>query len=210
MYAPIDAEALNKYRMFAKMGFYPVEQNGSWRGAASFLKTSIAILEHGGTSLWITPEGRFVDVRDTSAEFTMGLSHLAFEATRRPSLATASAGSTQDQSSRRIWFVSAAVEYTFWEERLPELLVWFGRPLSTDDTAGMTKNEVHLELMRRMRAAQQELASASIKRDSSQFEILLGGTSGTFVVYDIWRRLKASLTGKKIRVDHSQKLSNEP
>ncbi len=56
MYAPIDARAFAKYRMFGYMGFYPVEQD-NLSGAGAFLRTSKRILKTPGSSIWITPEG---------------------------------------------------------------------------------------------------------------------------------------------------------
>ncbi len=207
MYAPIDAHALSKYRMFAKMGFFPVDQS-SQRGAADFLRTSRAILSQPGASIWITPEGRFVDPRDDSAKLMPGLSHLA----AKVALADHQAAAGQTQNGPRIWFVSGGVEYTFWEERQPELLIWFGKPLCAAG-AGVehpeSKQQWHLRLTESLRSAQRELAAAAIARDASRFELVLGGSSGTFFLYDIWRKLRARLTGTKMNVDHSDKLSRD-
>ncbi len=74
-YAPIDQEALEQYRVLGKLGFYGVRLNTT-SGAAAFLKQSMAILGHGGTAIWITPEGQFADARDHSAELMPGLAHL--------------------------------------------------------------------------------------------------------------------------------------
>jgi 1-acyl-sn-glycerol-3-phosphate acyltransferase len=61
-YAPIEAAALEKYRFFRKLGFFPVEKH-SPRGARQFLQTSLKILDQPGAILWITPEAQFVDPR---------------------------------------------------------------------------------------------------------------------------------------------------
>lgn len=115
-YAPIDAAALAKYAVFAKLGFYGVNL-ASHSGAAAFLKQSMSILEHPQTSLWLTPEGRFCDCRDHTAPLMPGLSHLCAKL-------------------RRGLVVPMAIEYLFWEERLPECLVYFGTPLDVADFAG--------------------------------------------------------------------------
>ena len=195
MYAPIDAEALAKYKMFAKLGFFPVDQK-SMRGAANFLRISQLIMSEPGASIWITPEGRFADVRDTSSPLMPGLSHLAFRlATNAPKpRRTAEAQGTGSTASgrrepQRIWFVNAAVEYTFWEERQPELLVWFGRPLCITEMGQASKLECDRELTVRLREAQHQLAAAAMARDASPFEIYLGGKSGSFFLYDWWRSL---------------------
>lgn len=74
-YAPIDATALRQYRVFAKLGFYGIDLS-TYGGAADFLKQSQAILDAPKTAIWLTPEGRFVDCRDHSAELMPGLAHL--------------------------------------------------------------------------------------------------------------------------------------
>lgn len=205
MYAPIDAEAFAKYRMFGKMGFFPVDQN-SLKGAGEFLRRSRQILSVPGTSLWITPEGRFCDVRDDSANLMPGLSHLAANLQNQQ----ASSLSTQHV----VWFVPVAVEYTFWEERLPEILIWFGSPIPVSGqpkeaalTEGRhTKAEWDQILSLRLREVQSALAAAAIARNSDAFEVLLANRSGTFIVYDWWRSLKSRISGKSFVPDHSDKL----
>jgi 1-acyl-sn-glycerol-3-phosphate acyltransferase len=201
MYAPIDAQALTKYKVFAKMGFFPVDQN-TMRGAANFLRISQSILSEPGASIWITPEGRFADVRDTEASLMPGLAHLAY----RLAANVTGDGLATGQRPGRLWFVNGAVEYTFWEERLPELLVWFGEPVCINDHLDVSKLQWAELLAERLRAAQRKLAAAAIARDSSPFEVFLGGKSGTFFLYDWGRKLSAKLAGRQLDIDHSCKL----
>jgi len=194
-YAPIDASALEKYRIFSKLGFFPVEQE-TFQGAKHFLDVSLRLLEQSGTSIWITPEGRFVDVRDNSAEFMPGIAHLAHSLQRRSA-----------KSSARTWFVPIAIEYTFWEERLPEILVWFGKPhLVAASESPVSKVEWAQRLTNSLRDAQHRLAQAAIDRDESVFEVLLSGGAGTSRIYDPWRRFWARITGKPLDLQHGQKL----
>jgi 1-acyl-sn-glycerol-3-phosphate acyltransferase len=194
-YAPIDALALEKYRIFSKLGFFPVEQD-SFQGAKHFLDVSLRLIEQTGTSIWITPEGRFVDARDHSAEFMPGISHLAHSLQRRSSGRTI-----------RTWFVPIAIEYTFWEERLPEILVWFGKPLlAAQSESPISKAEWAQRLTESLRDAQKRLAQAAIDRDESVFEVMLAGAAGTSRIYDPWRKFWARITGKKLDLQHGQKL----
>lgn len=194
-YAPIDATALEKYRIFSKLGFFPVEQD-SFLGAKHFLDVSLRLIEQSGTSIWITPEGRFVDARDHSAEFMPGISHLAHSLQRRSS-----------NTSKRTWFVPIAIEYTFWEERLPEILVWFGKPLlAARSESPSSKAEWAERLTNSLRDAQKQLAQAAIDRDESVFEVMLTGAAGTSRIYDPWRRFWARITGKQLDLQHGQKL----
>ncbi|HBE72240.1 MAG TPA: acyltransferase [Planctomycetaceae bacterium] len=190
MYAPIDAEALEKYKIFKRMGFYPIRRDSS-RGAAEFLKTTRQILATPGASVWMTPEGRFVDPRERDAGFMPGLSHLASRMSTRPGPVP-------------VTFIPVAIEYSFWEESKPELLVWFGHPIETDTEAisSSADKEAWDTLLRlRLREAQNRLSHASIARDSSQFKILLGGKTGSFFIYDWYRKFRG------ISTDHSDKLS---
>ena len=74
-YAPMDAAALKRYPILAKIGIFPVEM-ATARGAAQFLRTSQAILASGGV-VWITPQGRFADSRERPLGFKPGLGALA-------------------------------------------------------------------------------------------------------------------------------------
>lgn len=205
MYAPIDAEALAKYPMFGRMGFFGIEQR-HMRGAKQFLKLSQAILAQPGASLWLTPEGRFADVRDDSAELMAGLSHLAWKIARKHGSPSQPADSpvslTSTDARRQVWFVPAAVEYTFWEEKQPELLAWFGEPIAAEAYCQATRQACAADLSRRLREAQRALAQAAIERDVSCFEVHSRHRGGTFFVYDWWRRWRGVTDGAPFPLEH--------
>ncbi len=185
-YAPIDAIALEKYRVFAKLGFYGVDLS-SHSGAAAFLQSSLTILNHPRTSLWITPEGRFCDARDDTAALMPGLPHLCTKLT---------SGAV----------VPMALEYLFWEERLPECLIRFGEPLRPSEHTGVSKqNWAHL-LTDSLRKTQRQLAADCIGRDASKFAPVLRGRSGAGGLYDVMRAIKSRATGKRFRPEHGDKL----
>jgi len=185
-FAPIDAEALEKYKVFSKLGFYGVSLS-SHSGAAAFLKQSIGILEHPSTALWITPEGRFCDCRDDSAPLMPGLAHLCTKLSRGVAL-------------------PIAFEYVFWEERLPECLVRFGEPLAIDIAMNRTKSQWNELLLTHLREAQTKLSTDSIARDASKFTPLLHGSAGAGVAYDFIRRMKSLFTGRRFQREHGDKL----
>jgi hypothetical protein len=168
-----------------------------------------------------------VDPREPSTPLAGGLAHLASKlainaANYRAARDTGRGGSSSSGDAqalpplRRTWFVPGAVEYVFWEERKPEVLCWFGRPLCVVDPAHeqpaaelpepRDKTAWNELLTGRLREAQAELSAASIARDSSAFKVLIGGKSGSFFVYDWWRSATARLRGESINTDHSDKL----
>lgn len=182
-YAPIDARALEQYQVFRKLGFFGIDLE-SRAGASAFLKTSQAIVQHTDASLWITPEGRFCDVRDASAPLMPGLAHLA---TKLPPQGT---------------ILALALEYVFWDERLPVVLARFAQPLEAD--SHRTKPEWNEQLTQQLRTNQSELAVAAQARRAEPFEPLLRGTRGAGGVYDTFRRFKSMATRRRFRASHGE------
>jgi 1-acyl-sn-glycerol-3-phosphate acyltransferase len=197
-HAPIDARALEKYRIFGKLGFFPVQQE-RLDGAKNFLRTATSILSCPGTSLWITPEGRFADVRDHAAGFMPGLAHLASAVQHQGTM------SSITENRPRTWFIPIAIEYSFWEERLPEILVWFGEPIPVTESNDISKERWNELLAERLRSTQQQLALQVIARNAAAFELLLGGTAGTSWLYDSWRWCVGKMTGRKVELQHGEK-----
>ena len=187
-YAPIDAQALAKYQVFKKLGFYGVDLSGT-RGAAEFLRTSMSILTAPNTSLWITPEGRFADCRDHSAELMPGLAHLATKLTENGVL------------------IPMALEYTFWDERLPECLVKLGEPIAIADHPNEDKTVWKRLLIEKLRNTQCELADQAIARSPEPFESLLRGARGAGGFYDGFRRARSLFSGRRFEPEHGKKFN---
>ena len=180
-YAPMDAAALERYPILRKIGIFPVEM-ATARGAAQFLRTSQTILESGGV-VWVTPQGRFADAREPLA-FKPGLGALAV---RVPGLT----------------LLPLAIEYTFWDERLPETLLRCGEPVKF--ATGTSADAATQELERALTATMQELKAAAMARDVRAFEVLLSGGRGKGGFYALGRRLRGIFTGKRGRVDHTER-----
>lgn len=181
-FAPIDARALEKYPILKKLGIFPVEMS-SPRGAAQFLRTAEAVLRENGV-LWLTPQGRFADPREFPLAFKPGLAALAQRMPEVPAL-------------------PLAVEYTFWDERLPECLLHFGEALHVSPVAPAVEATHMLEaaLAKAMYALQQ----GALARDPRLFEVLFSGDRGTGGAYGIIRRARALLHGKAADPDHTQR-----
>lgn len=193
-YAPIEARAIEKYPFFRRLGFFGVEADTA-RGAAAFLRTSHALLAEPWAMLWVTPQGRFADVRDRPARFRHGLGHLA-----------ARVGAARPGHAARVQFIPLALEYTWWHERLPEVLLRFGAPLELT-TATCREHDPEgwsRALETRLETAMDALAADARARDPEKFLNLLAGRAGVGGVYDVWRRLKAALRGRRFDPRHGR------
>ncbi|TWU46261.1 hypothetical protein Poly51_56570 [Rubripirellula tenax] len=181
-FAPIDASALAQYKVFGKLGFYGVELNHA-SGAAAFLKTSKRILDTPNTAIWMTPEGRFCDARDDTAPLMPGLAHLCSKR---------SGG----------WALPLALEYVFWDERLPVCMARLGEPIRIGDHVGIDKAAWNELLTAALRENQSRLSQSSIIRSSEPFDNVLSGRRGAGGTYDFFRRIKSWATGKRFRAQH--------
>ncbi len=179
--APISAASLQQYRFFRHIGMFPVEQD-SPRGAAQFLRTASAVLQGNGV-LWVTAQGHFTDARVRPVELKSGLGALL-------------------QRCAEITVVPLAVEYTFWNQRLPEVLLSAGEPFSVRRGRDLSTAEWTIQLQQKLQATQDELAAASLARDASAFAVLLQGRRGTAGPYALWQRLRARLGGQPYNADH--------
>lgn len=141
---------------------------GSVRG---FLRGARWVLGKRGATLWMTPQGRFCDARERPVRFERGLEEL--------------------------WRVSGvqavplAIEYAFWNERLPSVFARFGKPLRWADldrkTAPCEGDDGPLE---RALEREQDMLGAEVRmRDLGRFEVVLRGGGGVDFFYDCWKKL---------------------
>jgi 1-acyl-sn-glycerol-3-phosphate acyltransferase len=181
-YAPMDAAALAQYPILRRVGIFPVEMSTA-RGAAQFLRTSQAILAKGDV-VWITPQGRFADPRAATLAFKPGLGALA---ARTPG----------------VTLLPLAIEYTFWDERLPETLLRFGEPVHVPSD---TSTDAATQLLETSLAVvMQELKAYTMARDASAFRVLLSGARGTGGFYGLGRRLRALVMRRPMVMDHTDR-----
>lgn len=190
LYAPMAETSLQRYGMFRRFGFFAVA-NGTGRGAVQFLRASQAILSRPDSVLTITPQARFADCRLRPPEFAPGLGLLA------------------SRCSRAV-FLPVAFEYAFWEERLPEVLVHFGRPTRVD--GGLDRDEVPLDPQEWTRffegqlvEAQDALAHAVQRRNPADFQVLLRGGSGQGGIYDWMGAVRSWFGGRRFNPEHGTK-----
>ncbi len=181
-YAPMDETALAHYGIFRPMGFFPID-NASAHGAGQLLRAGYQILARPGAVLWITPESQFQDVRKRPIVFRPGLGALM-------------------NRTGKLTCVPVAIEYVYWNERLPEILVNVGEPLEiADGTVEDARTWTNL-LSYAMAATLDELAMLAMERDPEAFETILSGASGVGGVYEMWKRFSCAITGRPYHQDH--------
>jgi 1-acyl-sn-glycerol-3-phosphate acyltransferase len=186
-FAPIDSKALEKYKMFRRLGFFGVEP-GTQRGAVPFLRTAENILRKPDSLLVVTPQGRFADVRERPVRFQAGLGHLATRV-------------------EHAVFLPMATEFIFWEERLPEILVRFGEPVEVgaEPAPAYAAKDWTTFFEQKLEAIQDALATEAKRRNPDEFQIVLRGGAGQGGIYDWWRSAKAKLRGQDFRKEHGTK-----
>ena len=179
-YGPMDAGALKQYGVLRRMGVFGVDQTSA-RGAVQFLGTSLRILSDAAATLWITGEGHFTDARTRPVRLRSGVAHLA----RRVPDAV---------------LLPLAVEYSFWNESKPEALVLFGAPVSAPEDSSVAGWTAALEGA--LTQAMDDLAALSIARDAAPFVPVVRGGAGVGGIYDLYRRSRALLGGRRFDPRH--------
>ncbi|MFM9057966.1 MAG: lysophospholipid acyltransferase family protein [Planctomycetaceae bacterium] len=182
VYGPIDAGALGKYRFLERLGLFGIEP-GTWRGSARFLRMARAAARRDDVILWITAQGEFTDPRVRPLVMRPGIGHAV-------------------AAMDRGLVVPFAVEYPFWSERCPEVLVAYGPAVRVADAPGRSADEWTATLARGLEATQDRLAAAAVARDPAAFTTLLTGRVGVGSAYDAVRRLGAWRRGERFDAAH--------
>lgn len=193
-YAPIDADMLEQYGVFKRMGFFGVEP--STAAVRGFLRHGRTILAGSGAesrALWVTAQGRFADVRERPVELRPGVAHLVSH--------------LQKQRADCV-VVPMALEYAFWDQRTPELLVSFGLPRPVNPGPQPTAQHPrpvdawNARLSADLEATMDALRDAAVSRDPDRFTTLGGGAAGVGGAYDLGRRLRAWLKLESFSPEH--------
>jgi len=185
LYVPMDAEALAKYGFMRRLGVFGVEPGA--RGAAGFLRVAAEVLAAPNHLLWINAPGRFSDARERPVPIAPGMSRL-------PELA------------RGATFLPLALEYTFWNERAPEMLCAFGEPIPAAAFLAEERDARSGRMAAALAATMDRLAADSVARDPALFETLVEGRRGMGGVWQAWRRAGALLRGRSFDPRHDQRM----
>ncbi len=144
-----------------------------------FLRTSRALLRSPSTLLWLTPAGPVSGCPRADP---------VPERIRRDLIDREYAGG----------LFAMAVEYPFWNERHPELLVAFSSPVDCHSLPE-DRDDRSRFLETTLAETQATLARHAIARDPRAFATLSTGSSGIPAwLYDVWRRVVAGLRGRTI------------
>lgn len=181
-YGPMEAEALQRYKLFRRLGVYGIN-TATRQGAARFMTVSLRILSKPATALWVTSEGHFTDARLRPIRLRPGLAHLA---RRVPG----------------VIIVPLAIEYTFWNERQPEALLRFGKPIRASVGRNCTVAAWNAVLEHGLAETMDDLAKDATRRDPTLFRPILQGRAGIGGIYDVWRRLTAMMHLRHARLAH--------
>jgi 1-acyl-sn-glycerol-3-phosphate acyltransferase len=181
-FAPMDADSLRRYAFLKYLGIYGIEQHSA-RGAITFLRTTTALLKREDNAIWLTPQGRFVDARQRPVRLQRGIGALASRATEGA-------------------FLPLAIEYAFWTEPQPEILVSFGEITITGKEPLRKHREWTEHFSCALEATQEKLAIRSCRRDLSDWLVMDRGASGVSPFYDAWRLLRARLRGEDFKREH--------
>lgn len=151
LFAPIDAASLARYPILKRFGLFPLE--ASLRGHRRFLETACQLLEDSDNVLAITAQGRFSDVRERPLDLRGGVAHLL--------------GAHPERVA-----IPVALEYTYWDGRLPEALVHFGRPVRHEPGSSIAGASHRLDSA--LSEALDTLAARAIERNPDRFDVLVG------------------------------------
>lgn len=166
-FGPMDAAALDRYPILRRIGIFGIEPE-SIAGARAFRRQARRILATPGCALCVTAQGAMVDVRSQPLRLKRGVAHLL-------------------GSGIAVQAVPVALEYPFWQERMPEALIRFGPPVPGTVAGGAAVDALQAALERTLA----ELAAASIAQDAAGFDVLIDGARrGVGGVYDLFRRLR--------------------
>jgi 1-acyl-sn-glycerol-3-phosphate acyltransferase len=184
-FGPMDQVSLGRYGFFRRLGVFGIDKHGA-SGARRFLSVARAVLNgcagpNGRAMLWVTAEGDFTDPRARPLRLRPGIAHLA-------------------ALVPNALMVPVALEYVFWNESRPELLIRFGQPID----CGVARRAADWgpRLEQALTDTMDALAVDALAREPARFTRLVAGRAGVGGVYDGWRWAKARLSGRRFVAAH--------
>jgi 1-acyl-sn-glycerol-3-phosphate acyltransferase len=165
--APMDIAQLRRFRFFRKLGTFGIDPDDprSLEAMRAYLERHFA--DQAAPTLWINPQGRFADAREP-IEVRPGTAKMA-------------------ALDPRTAVVAVALEYVFWLDSKPELLIRF-EPV---EPAARTTTGWLRALRESMETNRIALSEAAISRDPARFVHRIGGEgANVHPMYGLWLRLR--------------------
>jgi hypothetical protein len=164
---PMDRASLERFRFLRRCGFFGIDPDdpAALRGMDELVTRRLA--ERPRLTIGLTPQGRFVDVRDRVEPRPGAAALLA----RHPPM--------------RAW--TLAVEYGFWLDPRPEI---FLRLEEIEAPAARSTSAWQRRLAEAMESNHRALEAAVRGRDPGPFESVFERRAASHPVYDLWQRLR--------------------
>lgn len=176
--APMQLDQLRKFKVLRSLGMFGLDPDRPESLGAMVRHVREECRREPRTTLWITPQGEFADVRAPVRV--------------RPGAAAVAA------ELEGVRVVAIAIELAFWTDRRPEVLLRV-TPVTAGTSTLMGWQRAIQSAMEQNAA---ELARLVIARDPAAFELLVGGRgAATHPVYDLWLRL----TGRGTMVEAARR-----
>jgi len=186
---PMEATQLAKFGFFKRLGVFGIEPDAPGAIDAMTAHVSERFIQHPKTTLWLTPQGTFADVR-TPIRLRPGAAAIA---ARALPLDTAAAAAGEPHGGLLV--LSVAMEYAFWLDRKPELLLRAARISAPTDEAGVrpTTGAWNRAMTAVMHANAAALAALVVARDPAALRCVGGKgarNANNSRVWDWWLRLR--------------------
>lgn len=176
--APMDASQLRKFGIFKRIGIFGIDPDDpkSLEAMGGYVGRKFAA--NPLCTLWVTPQGRFTDVR-APIEIRPGGAAIA---ARTPEVSV----------------LALAIEYSFWTDQRPEVFMSW-RPVHVPPGRENSTPAWHRSILETMRENNRLLSEAVISRDPAKFLPVFdsGNAASTNWWYDMWLRLR----GRSARVE---------
>jgi len=165
--APMEAAQLEKFRFFTRLGIFGIDPDDPRSLRALLAHVGRVFAESHRPTLWITPQGRFTDVRDPIV--------------LRPGAAAVAAAHDPV-------VVALAVEYAFWTDGRPEVFLRFATVPAPSERSTAAW---HRAIQGAMTANGAALAALVTARDEAGFTPLLARAGSRInLLYDLILRLR--------------------
>lgn len=181
-YGPMDERQLRRYGVLTRVGVFGVDRE-TLQGSRDFLQYTRDLLTEQRRAIWITAQGAIVSSRLRPVRLYSGAAHLA-------------------QALGCCYVTTAAFEYEFWEEKMPEAFVSFGPMRRVEVTDGASRKRLLGELEEQIERQLDALAALRLERDLSAFRVLLSSKGSISPFYDALRGLRSRCSRQTHEQEH--------